>query len=116
MMWGGMMAWMLIFWVVVVVLAIWLAAWLFPSAAAPRASAREVLDLRYARGELTQDQYRQMRQELTPLRTSPGRRGVLAVVLLLIVLVLLAILSPWGMHGPWGAPWYGHPGVPGWRP
>ena len=115
-MWGGMMAWMLIFWVVVVVFAIWLVAWLFPSAAAPGASAREALDLRYARGELTQEQYRQVRQDLTPPRTSPGRWAIVPVVLLLVVLVLLATQGPWGMHGPWGAPWYGHPGGPGWRP
>lgn len=65
------MAWMLIFWVVVV-FAIWVAAWLFPSTVPHPSSAREILDARYARGELSQDQYRQMCQELSTGGAGPN--------------------------------------------
>lgn len=111
-MWGGMMLWMLIFWVAVVVLAIWAASWLFPSTASPSPSARDILDLRYARGELTPEQYRQMRQEISPPRPRAGLWGPLLIVVILLVLVLLSMAGPWGTHGPWMAPWY----RPGWRP
>lgn len=103
---------MLVFWAAVVVLAIWVASWLFPSTALHAFSAREMLDLRYARGELTEEQYRQMRQQLAPPRRRTGQWSVLIIVLLLVALVLLAMTGPWGMRGPWMAPWY----RPGWPP
>jgi putative membrane protein len=111
-MWGWMGMWMLIFWAGVVVLAIWVASWLFPSTAPHSSSAREILDLRYARGELTQEQYRQMRQQLAPPRPRTGQWTVLMIVLVLLALVLLSMAGPWGMHGPWMAPW----DRPGWHP
>ncbi|HYM69511.1 MAG TPA: SHOCT domain-containing protein [bacterium] len=113
-MWGGMMAWMLIFWVVVVVFAIWLAAWLFPSTAPHPSSAREILDARYARGELSREEYRQMRQELSPPGGLVWQRLRIALIIAALLVVLLWILGGWGMHGPWG-PWY-HPGPHGWYP
>ncbi len=111
-MWAGMMTWMLVFWILVIVLAFGLAAWLFPSA--PRASgptARDILDARYARGELTQEQYRQICEELA---SGPRRRGAhlgLILGLLLVVLVLLTLVGGFGMHGGWpGADYPGRPG------
>jgi Na+/proline symporter len=119
--WAGMMFGMLLFWVAVVVLAFAVAAWLFPAAsAAPHGTtAREILDARYARGELTPDQYRQMRQELAP---EPGRTArtpqALTVVLVLLTLALVAWVAGFGMHGGWFGPGYpGHPGEwPSWMP
>ena len=55
---------MLLFWGGLVVLAIWLVRALFPHVKAPRAnaadretSAREILDRRYAGGEISREQY-----------------------------------------------------------
>jgi putative membrane protein len=66
---GGWL-WMLLFWGGVIVLSIWLISQLFPSTRkqnkefdAPR-SAQEILDIRYARGELTQEEYQRMSQNL----------------------------------------------------
>jgi putative membrane protein len=50
-------------WVVVLALAIWAAARLFP-AAGTRPGPRELLDERLARGELDLEQYRLLRREL----------------------------------------------------
>jgi putative membrane protein len=67
-MWGWL--WMLLFWSGLIVLVIWLISRLFPTTKQQDShsdtppSAREVLDMRYARGELTQEQYQQMRQTL----------------------------------------------------
>lgn len=111
-MWAGMMAWMLVFWVVVIMLAFGLAAWLFPAApAAPRSTAHDILDNRYARGELTSEQYRQMRQELAPESQGRGSHLNLILVLILAVLVLVTFVSGFGMHGGWSAS--GYPGRPG---
>lgn len=70
--WGMMggfgFIWMLLFWGVLIALAVWLISQLFPSApsgsgqAGP--SAREILKRRYASGELTEEQYQQMRQQI----------------------------------------------------
>ena len=60
--------WMLLFWGGLIVLALWLIATLFPASpkapTPPTISAREILDQRYARGELTGEQYQQMRHTL----------------------------------------------------
>ena len=63
--------WMLIFWGGIILLAVWLISLLFPNDSHsppdyPRTSpsAREVLDQRFARGELSPEQYREMRQTL----------------------------------------------------
>jgi putative membrane protein len=65
---GGFgMIWMLLFWVGLIVVAIWLVALLFPSTKTqdtdrndPSPSAPEILRERYARGELSTDQYKEM--------------------------------------------------------
>jgi uncharacterized membrane protein len=107
-----MMAWMLVFWVLVIVLAFGLAAWLFPGvSAASGVTARDILDARYARGELAPEQYRQMRQELAPEPRGRGARIGLILVLVLAVLVLVAFIGGFGMHGGWPAS--GYPGRPG---
>lgn len=63
--------WMLLFWGGLIALAVWLISLLFPSIKEPAdddnsapSSAHEILKVRYARGELTSDQYREMRQML----------------------------------------------------
>jgi putative oligomerization/nucleic acid binding protein len=110
--WAGMMAWMLVFWVLVIMLAFGLAAWLFPATpVAPRSAARDILDSRYARGELTPEQYRQMRQEIAPESHGRGAHLNLILVLILAVLVLLTFAGGFGMH--WGWPASGYPGRPG---
>ncbi len=62
---GGMMLWMVVFWVGVVVLAVWLAGLLFPRMSqGAQSSPREILNARYARGELTREQYEEMLKEI----------------------------------------------------
>ena len=103
---------MLVFWVLVIVLAFGLAAWLFPAAsAASRSTARDILDDRYARGELTGEQYRQMRRELAPESRGRGGHLNLVVWLILAVLVLVTFAGGFGMRGGWPAS--GYPGGPG---
>ena len=58
---------MIIFWIGLMLLAIWLVGLLFPSAKTPEnkrneptRSALELLKERYARGELTTEQYQEM--------------------------------------------------------
>lgn len=64
---GGFgLIWMLLFWGVLILLAIWLVSLLFPAVkkseppADMPASAVEILKERYARGELTREEYQQM--------------------------------------------------------
>ncbi|HEX9922623.1 MAG TPA: SHOCT domain-containing protein [Anaerolineae bacterium] len=64
--------WMLLFWVALILLAIWLVGLIFPTArksgeADKPLPASEILKLRFARGELTQEQYQEM---LSVLRES----------------------------------------------
>ncbi|HET8679864.1 MAG TPA: SHOCT domain-containing protein [bacterium] len=62
---GGMMLWMVLFWVGVVVLAVWMVGSLFPRVPqGAQQSAREILQTRYARGELSREQYQEMLREL----------------------------------------------------
>lgn len=64
---------MVLFWTLVVALGIWLAGRLFPGAAAGPSrepDALEVLRRRYASGELTRDQYLQMKQDLEEQRSN----------------------------------------------
>ena len=111
-MWAGMMVWMVVFWVLVIALAFGLAAWLFPVApAASQSTARDILDGRYARGDLTGEQYRQMRQELAPESRGRGAHLNLILGLILAVLVLVTLIGGFGMHGGWPAS--GYPGRPG---
>ncbi|HEY66155.1 MAG TPA: SHOCT domain-containing protein [Caldilineae bacterium] len=75
---GGLgLIFMLIFWVVIIGLAVWVLGTLFPRApqsAPPQASTRpsgpaesavEILKQRYARGEISKAEYEQMLQDLT---------------------------------------------------
>jgi putative membrane protein len=69
---GGFgMVYMLIFWVLIIGLAVWLLTRLFP-AGTDRArrsdgkeSALDILQMRYARGEISQREYEQMRRDIT---------------------------------------------------
>ena len=67
---GGLV--MVLFWAVLIVGAVWLARGLFPngqqpltSATRPEASAEDILKQRYARGEISKEQYDQMRRDLS---------------------------------------------------
>ena len=67
---GGLV--MVLFWAVLIVGAVWLAWGLFPngqqplaSATRPEASADDILKQRYARGEISKEQYDQMRRDLS---------------------------------------------------
>jgi len=62
---------MLLFWGGLIALAVWLLSALFPrnsrrrpSPAGQDRSAGEILDRRYARGEVTREQYELMKQDL----------------------------------------------------
>jgi putative membrane protein len=69
---GFGLIWMLLFWGGLILLAVWLLSVLFP--ADPQSSvdntpntqtgARDILDQRYARGEVSQEQYKEMRQTI----------------------------------------------------
>ena len=67
---GGLV--MVLFWVVLIVGAVWLARGLFPNGQQPpapssrsEASADEIMKQRYARGEISKEQYDQMRRDLS---------------------------------------------------
>ena len=62
---------MLLFWTGLIILAIWLVGLLFPSTKTRQdtdnqrtLSAQEILKTRYAQGELTAQQYQEMRQTI----------------------------------------------------
>lgn len=66
---GGVV--MVLFWVVLIAGAVWLVRGVFPTGQQPtasstrtEASADEILKQRYARGEITKEQYEQMRRDL----------------------------------------------------
>jgi putative membrane protein len=69
---GGLgLIFMVLFWVGLIVLAIWLVGLLFPSTKKQvnsgderSPSAQEILKTRYAQGELTSEQYQEMLQTL----------------------------------------------------
>lgn len=65
MMWGLAPWWhwlgMVVFWVVLVVVAIWAVGRLFPPTTPPPTPARATLDERLARGEVDPEQYRRLR-------------------------------------------------------
>jgi putative membrane protein len=70
--WNGMAAggWiiMTVFWVALIALTVWAVAALFPRGrtddGARRETPEDILDRRFARGELDADDYREMREEL----------------------------------------------------
>ena len=62
---------MIIFWIILVAVAVWLVKLLFPTAQKPDKrkpprprSAEEILKTRYMRGVLTEEQYQKMRQNI----------------------------------------------------
>ncbi len=64
----GMIGGILLFWIVVIGLAVLLVRGLFPSQRAERTnqplSARQILEQRYARGEINQEQYLLMLEDI----------------------------------------------------
>jgi len=67
---GGLV--MVLFWGALILGAVWLARTLFPtnqpspaSSSQPEASAEDILKQRYARGEISKEQYNQMRRDLS---------------------------------------------------
>ncbi len=67
---GGLV--MVLFWVALIIGAVWLARAIFPGGQQPptrstthEASADEILKQRYARGEITKEQYEAMRRDLS---------------------------------------------------
>ena len=64
----GMMGGMLVFWVIIIVLAVLLVKGLFNSNGSRSEdnvnSAKKILDERYARGEITQEQYQTMVKDI----------------------------------------------------
>ena len=69
---GGMLLWVAAFWVGVIALAMWVASLLFPRVPAAQPSPPELLQARYARGELTRVQYEETLNALTG-RKEEGR-------------------------------------------
>lgn len=67
---------MLVFWGVLIAGAVWLVKSIFPDARRAEsrgkrpASAQEILDQRYAGGEITREQYHRMAQDLAENNTS----------------------------------------------
>lgn len=62
---------MILFWGVLILLAVWLVKTLFnsssqsqPPQSGQREDAGEILERRYARGEITRDQYKMMREDI----------------------------------------------------
>lgn len=68
MMWTGWGLWMILFWAVVIGLIVWAVIRLTPGNRSRREDrsdrAHEILDERYARGELDTEEYRRQRREL----------------------------------------------------
>jgi putative membrane protein len=65
----GMFSGMLLFWVAIIVLVVFAARGLFRSDKRNEgehtpATAKEILELRYARGEITAEQFKQMQKDL----------------------------------------------------
>jgi putative membrane protein len=64
----GMMGGMLVFWVIIIVLAVLLVKGLFNSTSNRSKdnanTAKQILDERYARGEITQEQYQTMVKDI----------------------------------------------------
>jgi putative membrane protein len=67
----GMLGGMFFIWIILIVLAVFVVRGLFQSNSPAndnrnrdQLSAREILEQRYARGEITQDQFLQMRKDL----------------------------------------------------
>ena len=60
--WGFLM--MVVFWVAVIALSAWIVKAIFVGAAGSKGDARQILDERFARGEISQKEYSSMKKEL----------------------------------------------------
>jgi putative membrane protein len=60
--WGFLM--MVVFWVVLIALSVWIVKAIFVGAAGSKGNARQILDERYARGEISKKEYSSMKKEL----------------------------------------------------
>jgi putative membrane protein len=71
---GGLYGWIgmavnLVFWIGLILLVVWIVRKIFAGSSSSRAgvspgSAREILDVRYARGEITREEYEQMKADI----------------------------------------------------
>lgn len=72
MMMGFGLVWMLFFWGLLVLMGVLLVRWLFPGWEGRRPAdptdPLHILQMRYARGEITREQYEQMRRDLEATR------------------------------------------------
>jgi len=64
------MLFMVVFWIILIAGAVWLVGILFKTGRPPddnnrSQTAREILDQRYARGEITREQYELMKKDLS---------------------------------------------------
>ncbi len=66
--WGGGLL-MILFWIVVIALAIWVLRWLFagsqPQQITTAPSAADIAKARYARGEISREQYHALIEDLS---------------------------------------------------
>lgn len=62
--WGIHWIWMVAFWAVLIGAVVWAVVRVAPTSSPRGTDARAILDARYARGELDDDEYRQRRDEL----------------------------------------------------
>ena len=69
--------WMVLFWGGLIILAVWLVSRLFPTSktqnnwSGQSQSAQDILDMRYARGELSEQEYQRMSHNLQEVKQSP---------------------------------------------
>jgi putative membrane protein len=62
--WGWMALWMSVFWVSVVLLVIWGVRHMSPPGRSGGSRAMEILEERFARGEIDQDEFESRRRDL----------------------------------------------------
>jgi plastocyanin len=89
-----MMAWMLAFWAALIGVVVLAARWIRRDAA--RNGARATLDERLARGEITPEEHRRLRTELSrprPGATSLVRPGIAAAAVLVAMLVVVPAIA-----------------------
>jgi len=73
---GFGLIWMLLFWVGLIVLAVWLVGLIFPTVTEQKKdadtslSAEEILKVRFAQGELTVEEYQEMLRTIQQERTA----------------------------------------------
>ncbi|MDX1619459.1 MAG: SHOCT domain-containing protein [Nitriliruptorales bacterium] len=62
--WGWHWLWMVVVWAVVIALVAWAVVRVAPTNGPRGGQARQILDERYARGEIDDDEYRRLRASL----------------------------------------------------